>query len=111
MKGHFLHTALLDVTESVRSRWFLVYTLIFGALVAGLFVFGLTESRVMGFTGLSRLLVTYIQLCMAVLPVFILITTFRSSALKTWSMIRISSNSLSRESLPITSTSHWKNSR
>ena len=80
MKGHFLHTALLDVTESVRSRWFLVYTLIFGALVAGLFVFGLTESRVMGFTGLSRLLVTYIQLGMAVLPVFILITTVRSVA-------------------------------
>lgn len=78
--GHFLHTALLDVTESVRTRWFLVYTLLFGALVAGLFVFGVTESRIMGFTGLSRLLVTYIQLCMAVLPVFILITTVRSVA-------------------------------
>jgi len=48
--------------------------------VAGLFVFGVTESRIMGFTGLSRLLVTYIQLCMAVLPVFILITTVRSVA-------------------------------
>lgn len=80
MKGHFLHTALLDVTESMRSRWFLVYTLIFGTLVAGLFVFGVTESRIMGFTGLSRLLVTYIQICMAVLPVFILITTVRSVA-------------------------------
>jgi ABC-2 type transport system permease protein len=78
--GHFLDTALLDVTESVRSRWFLVYTLIFGGLVAGLFVFGVTESRIMGFTGLSRLLVTYIQLCMAILPVFILITTVRSVA-------------------------------
>jgi ABC-2 type transport system permease protein len=78
--GHFLQTALLDITESIRSRWFLVYTLLFGALVAGLFVFGVTESRIMGFTGLSRLLVTYIQLCMAVLPVFILITTVRSVA-------------------------------
>lgn len=80
MTGHFLQTALLDVTESVRSRWFIVYSLIFGALVAGLFAFGVTESRIMGFTGLSRLLVTYIQLSMAVLPVFILITTVRSVA-------------------------------
>jgi len=80
MAGHFLQTALLDVTESVRTRWFLVYTLLFGALVAGLFIFGVTESRIMGFTGLSRLLVTYVQLCMAVLPVFILITTVRSVA-------------------------------
>lgn len=80
MTGHFLRTAMLDVTESVRSRWFVVYTLIFGALIAGLFAFGVTESRIMGFTGLSRLLVTYIQLCMAVLPVFILITTVRSVA-------------------------------
>jgi len=34
----------------------------------------------MGFTGLSRLLVTYIQLAMAILPVFVLISTVRSVA-------------------------------
>lgn len=34
----------------------------------------------MGFTGLSRLLITYIQLAMAILPVFVLITTVRSVA-------------------------------
>ncbi|MBL8440303.1 MAG: ABC transporter permease subunit, partial [Betaproteobacteria bacterium] len=45
-----------------------------------LFVFGLTESRVLGFIGLSRLLVTYIQLTMAILPIFVLITTVRSGA-------------------------------
>ena len=45
-----------------------------------LFVFGLTESRVLGFIGLSRLLVTYIQLTMAILPIFVLITTVRSVA-------------------------------
>ncbi len=74
------HTATLDIVESLRARWFLVYSIIFGSLVALLFVFGLTESRILGFTGLSRLLVTYIQLCMAVLPIFILITTVRSVA-------------------------------
>jgi ABC-2 type transport system permease protein len=79
MKNLWL-TAGLDVMESLRARWFMVYTAVFGGIVVLLFLFGLTESRVMGFTGLSRLLLTYIQLCMAILPVFILITTVRSVA-------------------------------
>ncbi|MDP2786347.1 MAG: ABC transporter permease subunit [Sulfurimicrobium sp.] len=79
MKNLWL-TAKLDVVESLRARWFMIYTLVFGGIVAMLFVFGLTESRVLGFIGLSRLLVTYIQLCMAILPIFVLITTVRSVA-------------------------------
>jgi len=54
--------------------------MVFGGIVVILFVFGLSESRIMGFTGLSRLLVTYIQLSMAILPIFVLITTVRSVA-------------------------------
>jgi ABC-2 type transport system permease protein len=73
-------TARLDIAESLRSRWFMFYSIVFGGIVVLLFVFGLTESRILGFTGLSRLLVTYIQLCVAILPVFILITTVRSVA-------------------------------
>ncbi len=72
--------ARLDVVESVRARWFAVYTVVFGGIVALLFAFGLTESRILGFVGLSRLLVTYVQICMAVLPVFVLLTTVRSVA-------------------------------
>lgn len=79
MKQFWL-TARLDMVESLRSRWFQVYTLVFGGIVALLFLFGLTESRVLGFIGLSRLLVTYIQLTMAILPIFVLITTVRSVA-------------------------------
>ena len=79
MKNLWL-TAKLDVVESLRARWFMIYTLVFGGIVAMLFAFGLTESRVLGFIGLSRLLVTYIQLCMAILPIFVLITTVRSVA-------------------------------
>ena len=79
MKQFWL-TARLDIVESLRSRWFQVYTLVFGGIVALLFLFGLTESRVLGFIGLSRLLVTYIQLTMAILPIFVLITTVRSVA-------------------------------
>ncbi len=77
---HLFLTARADINESLRSRWFMVYTLIFGGIVVALFVTGLTESRIMGFTGLSRLLVTYLQITMAVLPLFVLITTVRSVA-------------------------------
>lgn len=78
--SHLLLTARLDVKESIRARWFVVYSLIFGGIVAAFFAFGITESRVLGFMGLSRLLVTYIQIAMAIMPVFILITTVRSVA-------------------------------
>lgn len=77
---HLMLTAVADITESLRSRWFLVYSLVFGGVVVALFVSGLTESRVMGFSGLSRLLVTYLQITMAILPIFVLITTVRSVA-------------------------------
>ncbi|MCB2101536.1 MAG: ABC transporter permease subunit [Rhodobacterales bacterium] len=75
-----LQSARLDIAESLRARWFLIYALVFGGVLVLLLVTGLTESRVMGFTGLSRLLIVYIQVCMAILPVFILITTVRSVA-------------------------------
>ncbi len=74
---NLLLTARLDVAESLRARWFLLYSVVFGGLVALLMIFGLTESQVMGFTGLTRLLMTYIQLSMAILPIFILISTVR----------------------------------
>jgi ABC-2 type transport system permease protein len=53
---------------------------VFGGTVVALFAFGLAESRVLGFLGLSRFLAVYIQLCMAILPVFVLVTTVRSVA-------------------------------
>ena len=77
---HLRLTAMADINESLRSRWFIVYSLIFGGIVVALFMTGLTESRVMGFTGLSRLLVTYLQITMAILPIFVLLTTVRSVA-------------------------------
>lgn len=77
---HLALTAIADITESLRARWFLIYTLVFGGVIVALFITGLTESRVMGFSGLSRLLVTYLQITMAILPLFVLITTVRSVA-------------------------------
>ncbi len=77
---HLILTAVVDINESLRSRWFVVYSFIFGGIVVALFITGLTESRIMGFTGLSRLLVTYLQITMAILPLFVLLTTVRSVA-------------------------------
>ncbi|MBN2895611.1 MAG: ABC transporter permease subunit [Campylobacterales bacterium] len=69
---------LLDIVESLRSRWFLIYTLVFGGLVVLFFTTGVTESHVMGFSGLSRLLLAYLQVTIIVLPIFVLISTVRS---------------------------------
>lgn len=70
--------AYLDLKESLRAKWFLVYSLVFGGLIALFFIAGVTQSQVMGFSGLSRLLLMYIQVTIIILPIFILITTVRS---------------------------------
>lgn len=71
-------SARLEILESLRSRWFHVYAVVFVGLMLLLITTGIAESRVLGFTGLTRLLVTYIQITMAVLPLFVLVTTARS---------------------------------
>lgn len=70
--------AYLDLKESFRSKWFLIYMLVFGGMIALFFMAGITESQVMGFSGLSRVLLMYIQVTIVILPIFILITTVRS---------------------------------
>ncbi len=69
-----------DITGSMRSRWFLGYSLIFIIMVVLIFVSGVTESRVMGFTGLTRMLLVFIQACNIIMPIFVLITTVRTIA-------------------------------
>ena len=77
MKNLFL-IAYLDLKESIRANWFIVYSIVFGGLIALFFIAGITESQVMGFSGLSRLLLMYIQVTIVILPIFILVTTVRS---------------------------------
>ncbi|MDR1614885.1 MAG: ABC transporter permease subunit [Campylobacteraceae bacterium] len=67
-----------DLRESFRSRWFLLYSLAFCSLIVLLFASGVTESRVQGFSGLGRLLLLFIEICIIILPIFILITTVRT---------------------------------
>ena len=75
---NLLLIAYLDLKESIRANWFIVYSVVFGGLIALFFIAGITESQVMGFSGLSRLLLMYIQVTIVILPIFILITTVRS---------------------------------
>ncbi len=75
---NLLLVAYLDIKESLRSKWFYVYAIVFGGLMALFFVTGVSDSVVMGFTGLSRLLLVFIQVTIIILPIFILITTVKS---------------------------------
>lgn len=70
--------AWLDLRETLRARWFQLYVVGFVSLMVLFFVFGLAESQVMGFTGLGRILMTFIQITIVVLPIFVLITTART---------------------------------
>ena len=46
--------------------------------MAIMFALGITESQIIGFVGLGRLMVTFMQVSMVILPIYILITTVRS---------------------------------
>ena len=75
---NILLLAYLDIKESLRSKWFYVYSLVFGGLMALFFITGVSDAVVMGFTGLSRMLLIFIQVTIIILPIFILITTVKS---------------------------------
>ena len=74
----FLYMTQLDLMQNLRSKWFWAYSLLFGVFVAVMFLSGVTESQIIGFVGLSRLMVTFMQVSMAILPIYVLITTVRS---------------------------------
>jgi len=75
---NLLLVAKVDIKESLRSKWFYVYSLVFGGLMALFFITGISDSVVMGFSGLSRVLLIFIQVTIIILPIFILITTVKS---------------------------------
>ncbi len=75
---NLLLVSYLDIKESLRSKWFYLYALVFGGLMALFFITGVSDSVVMGFTGLSRMLLVFIQVTIIILPIFILITTVKS---------------------------------
>ena len=68
----------LDFNASFRSRWFWVYAVLVIASMGGIFATGISDSRVAGFTGLTRPLLIFIQGCNLVLPIFVLVSTVRT---------------------------------
>jgi ABC-2 type transport system permease protein len=67
-----------DVSETLRARWYQVYIAAFALLMGLFFAFGLGDSSVMGFVGIGRILMTFIQIAMIILPIFVLVTTART---------------------------------
>jgi len=78
MNSSLIQIMVLDIRQNLRSRWFWVYGLLFGGFVAVMFAMGITESQIIGFVGLSRLMVTFMQVSMVILPIYVLISTVRS---------------------------------
>ena len=78
MNTGFQQILVLDIRQNLRSKWFWVYSLMFGGFVAVMFAMGITESQIIGFVGLSRLMVTFMQVSMVILPIYVLISTVRS---------------------------------
>ncbi|NOX84885.1 MAG: ABC transporter permease subunit [Chlorobi bacterium] len=77
-KQGFLAILRLDLNQSLRTKGFWIYSLLFGGFVAYMFISGITESQIIGFVGLGRLLVTFMQVCMVIIPIYVLITVVRS---------------------------------
>ncbi len=67
-----------DIKQNLRSKSFWIYSLLLGSFVAIMFATGITESQVVGFVGLSRLMITFMQVSMVILPIYVLISTVRS---------------------------------
>jgi ABC-2 type transport system permease protein len=68
----------LEFKETLRAKWYQLYLLSVSLMISLLFYFGLAESRVLGFTGLGRLLLTLIQVSIIVLPIFTMMSTART---------------------------------
>jgi len=67
-----------EIKDAFRGRWFYIYFVIFFGLMAGFLWSGITASQVLGFTGLTRVLIGYIEITIVILPLFILISASRS---------------------------------
>ncbi len=67
-----------DIKQNLRSKSFWIYSLLLGGFVGTMFATGITESQVVGFVGLSRLMITFMQVSMVILPIYVLISTVRS---------------------------------
>ena len=75
---NLLLIAKLDVAESLRSRWFLIYMLVFMGLIVTFIFSGVTDSRVLGLADLRGFCCFLSKFASLSCPFFILISTVRS---------------------------------
>jgi Cu-processing system permease protein len=61
-----------EFRDSLRNRWFLLYTLVFGALALGLSYFSLSGLGLSGFAGFGRTTASLINLVLLVVPLMAL---------------------------------------
>ncbi len=67
--------ARLDFADVLRSRWMLFCALVYGLLGAGFVLVGMRESMVVGFSGLGRMLLSFVHTLVLVLPLLALTAT------------------------------------
>lgn len=81
-RGSFSHSLLItlesELHETFRARWFHFYVASFGLLWGIFLAFGLHESSILGFTGLGRSLLTFTQMSLIVVPLFVVLSTART---------------------------------
>lgn len=65
----------LELADALRSRWVALTGLIYAGLAGAFVWFGLRESTVLGFTGLSRVLLNLANAIILVFPLVVLVAT------------------------------------
>jgi ABC-2 type transport system permease protein len=65
----------LELSEAVRSRWVVFTAIVYGLVFAGFVWLGLRESRVLGFTGLSRVVLNVANAIVLAVPLVALVAT------------------------------------
>lgn len=65
----------LELAEALRSRWVFFTSLVYGGLAVAFVWLGLRESTVLGFTGLSRVLLNLANAVLLIFPLLVLIAT------------------------------------
>lgn len=68
-------TSRLEMGEVLRSRWLPASSTVYAVLAAILVVFGMRESDVLGFTGMNRVMLSFVHVLVLVLPLLALTAT------------------------------------
>lgn len=65
----------LELSEAMRSRWLAFTAIVYGVVFTGFIWFGMRESRVLGFTGLSRVVLNVANAVVLAVPLVALVAT------------------------------------